>query len=309
MKNIWTKETIRMVKSLSKNEGRERITMVKEQYYLSKDELKKVQQIELEMLVEVDRICKKCNIHYNMAGGTMLGAIRHGGFIPWDDDADIAMLRVEYDKFVKVCETELDHDRFYFQDIHHTEGYRWGYGKIRRKGTEFIRLGQESMPYEQGVFIDIFPMDNVPDGKMKRLFHRHKCFVLRKALWSKVGKENEKNRFVRLIYCIMARESRENLVRKYDVLVEKNRNKKTEMVRILTFPAPKGTCGYYRKWYEEHERYSFEGVELEGPEDYEGWLTYKFGDYMEIPSKEQQKIHPVSRIKLIDEENCHAKEV
>ena len=63
--------------------------------------LRKIQMIQLEMLQEVDRICKKCNIHYNIIAGTLLGAIRHGGYIPWDDDADVAMLRFEYEKFRK----------------------------------------------------------------------------------------------------------------------------------------------------------------------------------------------------------------
>ena len=111
-------------------------------YHLSKKELRDVQLIELEMLIEVDRICRKCGIKYCISAGTMLGAVRHGGFIPWDDDADVAFLRPEYEKFRKACETELDTDKFYFQDYRNTKGYRWGYGKLRRKGTEFIRLNQ-----------------------------------------------------------------------------------------------------------------------------------------------------------------------
>ena len=100
---------------------------------LSKEQLRQLQLIELEMLIEVDRICKKYNIHYNIIAGTLLGAVRNGGFIPWDDDADVAMLRSEYEKFRKVCKEELDKSRFEFQDHRNTRGYRWGYGKIRRK--------------------------------------------------------------------------------------------------------------------------------------------------------------------------------
>ena len=106
-------------------------------------QLRQLQMIELEMLVEVDRICKKCGIQYNIIAGTLLGAVRHGGFIPWDDDADVAMLRPEYEKFRKACKTELDTTRFYFQDHRNTRGYRWGYGKLRRKNTLFLRENQE----------------------------------------------------------------------------------------------------------------------------------------------------------------------
>lgn len=105
--------------------------------------LRQLQMIELEMLIEVNRICKKCGIHYTIIAGTMLGAVRHGGFIPWDDDADIGMLRSEYEKFRIACENELDSSRFYFQDNRNTKGYRWGYGKLRRKGTVFTREFQE----------------------------------------------------------------------------------------------------------------------------------------------------------------------
>lgn len=102
-------------------------------YQIDDAELQKIQEIQKELIAEVDRICKKCGIHYNMVGGTMLGAIRHGDYIPWDDDADIGFLRREYEKFRKACKTELDTDRFYMQDLRDTEGYRWGYGKLRRK--------------------------------------------------------------------------------------------------------------------------------------------------------------------------------
>lgn len=100
---------------------------------LTKEQLRQLQCVQLELLMEVDRICKKCDIQYNIIAGTLLGAIRHGGYIPWDDDADVALLRSEYEKFRNACKTELDKTRFYFQDHRNTKGYRWGYGKLRRK--------------------------------------------------------------------------------------------------------------------------------------------------------------------------------
>ena len=147
---------------------------------LNETTLRQLQMIELEILVEVDRICRKNGIHYSLTGGTLLGAVRHGAFIPWDDDADISMLRKEYVKFQDACKRDLDKERFYFQDIENTPGYRWGYGKVRRKGTVFLRENQEDMPYEQGVFIDIFPRDGIPDGVFLRKFHAMCCFCMRK---------------------------------------------------------------------------------------------------------------------------------
>ena len=82
-----------------------------------KKTLRNLQLTELELLEEVDRICKKCNIHSNIIAGTLLGAVRHGGFIPWDDDADVALLRSEYEKFRKACETELDLSLIHILDV------------------------------------------------------------------------------------------------------------------------------------------------------------------------------------------------
>ena len=127
-----------------------------EKIKLSKKDLRNLQLIELEMIVEVDRICRKNHIKYTLDGGTMLGAVRHKGFIPWDDDADIVFTRHEYAKFYRACKRDLDTERFYFQDMENTPGYRWGYGKVRRKDTIFLREGQEQMPYEQGIFLDVF---------------------------------------------------------------------------------------------------------------------------------------------------------
>ena len=272
-----------------------------EQYFMTPEELKELQEIEVELLEEVDRICTKCNISYNMVGGTMLGTIRHGGHIPWDDDADLGFLRKEYEKFREAVKTELDADRFYFQEIRDTEGYRWGYGKLRRKGTKFTRLNQEFMPYEQGVFIDIFPMDNVPDNGFVRVIHFGCCFLLRKFLWSEVGSRSEKNPVKRLGFKVMNLVPRNTLIKWYEAMIKWNESKQTDMVRILTFPAPKGTYGFYRKWFLQRARYSFSTINLMGAEDYDGYLTHKFGDYMKLPPKEQQKIHPVSELKLLKE--------
>ena len=172
-------------------------SVVREGYQISEEELKQIQSIQLELICEVDRICKKRNIQYNMVGGTMLGAIRHKGYIPWDDDADIGFLREEYEKFRQACKEELNHTKFYFQDCRDTKGYRWGYGKLRRKGTEFIRMQQEFMPYEQGIAIDLMPFDNVPDSEIAKRVHFLICFIYRKIFWSAVGRKIEKNKIKR----------------------------------------------------------------------------------------------------------------
>lgn len=273
----------------------------REGYNLTESELRKLQLIEVEMLIEVDRICKKCGIKYCISAGTMLGAVRHGGFIPWDDDADVAFLRPEYEKFRRACEAELDKSRFYFQDYRNTKGYRWGYGKLRRKGTEFVRLNQEFMPYEQGIFIDIMPYDNVPDNYILRAVNNFQCYIYRKVFWSAVGRR-EAAGIKKAVYELLYKVPEERLYRSYGRFVKKCNRKETKRIRIFAFPVPGKQFGYLRNSFDQLERVEFEGNLLMGMKDYETYLRYKYGDYMELPPLEKRKVHPVSKIKLIDNE-------
>ena len=272
-----------------------------QQYYISEEELRQIQVIQQDLIREVVRICKKCNIHFNMVGGTMLGAIRHKGYIPWDDDADIGFLRTEYEKFRKACKTELNHEKYYIQDLRDTEGYRWGYGKFRRKDTEFIRLNQEFMPYEQGISIDLMPFDNVPDGWLSKRIHFSRCFLYRKLFWSEVGSRTEENPWKRIAYKIMRRIPMKRIIRSYQRFIDSGQRKKTRLVRILTFPTPKGIYGYEREWYTRLSKYRFGDMSLPGARDFDGYLRIKYGNYMELPPEEKRKIHPISKLKLLKE--------
>lgn len=271
----------------------------REGYNLTEEELRELQLVELEMLIEVDRICKKHGIKYCISAGTQLGAIRHKGFIPWDDDADVAFLRTEYEKFRKACETELDSERFYFQDYRNTPGYRWGYGKLRRKDTKFLRLNQEEMPYEQGVFIDIMPYDNVPDGYIVRKLHSLRCFIYRKCFWAPLGKKQEKG-IKKLAYCILDKIPDKKLYESFTKFTERCNRKATKRIRIYTLPVPGNQNGYFRSWFEDVIPTEFEGVQLMGMKNYHDYLSYKYGNYMELPSLEKRKTHPVSQLKLLN---------
>lgn len=265
---------------------------------IDQETLRQIQMIQLEMLIEVDRICKLCKIKYNIIAGTLLGAVRHGGYIPWDDDADVALLRPEYEKFRQAVKTELDSSRFYFQDHRRTKGYRWGYGKLRRKNTIFLREHQEHMPYKQGVFIDIFPLDGVPDNYMLRSLNNFECFCVRKILWSKVGQAAETKRLKRLWYKLLAKIPEHSIWQYYHGMVIRASKKKTRMVRILMFPTPNSEYGYYRSWYENSTDIVFEGIIFKGIKDYDSYLSFKFGEYQKLPPLKERKAHPASAIKL-----------
>ena len=271
------------------------------QYYISEKELRQIQEIQQDLIREVVRICRKCGIHFNMVGGTMLGAVRHKGYIPWDDDADIGFLRAEYEKFREVCKTELNHEKYYIQDLRDTKGYRWGYGKLRRKNTEFVRLGQEFLPIEKGISIDLMPFDNVPDKWVARKIHFFCCFLYRKIFWSAVGSKIEKSPYKRIVYKIMCLMPMDAVIKSYQRFVDVGQRKKTQLVRILTFPTPKGIYGYERKWYTHLAKYQFGEMTLPGAYDYDGYLHTKYGNYMELPPVEKRKMHPVSKLKLLEE--------
>ncbi|SKB66149.1 lipopolysaccharide cholinephosphotransferase [Lachnospiraceae bacterium] len=272
---------------------------------LDEDKLHKIHKVELELLQEFDRVCKKNNLHYTVTGGTLLGAVRHGGFIPWDDDADVVMLREDYDKFQKICKRDLDHSKFYFQDIETTPGYRWGYGKLRRKDTVFLREGQEGMPYEQGIFMDIFPRDGIPDGKIAGKVHTFLCFCLRKIMWSEVGKTREPNRIIRLVYRLVSHIPQKTIVWMYRKLIGYSNHKETKLVRALTFPLPKRLAGkgYLRKWYNNYQPIQFEDITVQAEANYLDWLKAEFGDYMALPPVEKRKSHPVTQLRFPEEGN------
>lgn len=263
--------------------------------------LRRLQLTELETLLEIDRVCEKNGIRYAIIAGTMLGAVRHGDFIPWDDDADVAMTRDEYERFREACERDLDHERFEFQDDRATPGYRWGYGKLRRKGTLFLREHQEHMPYDQGVFVDVFPLDAVPDSPVGRTIWNVRCWAVRKVLWARVGKVAESRALVRGAYALLDLIPERRALGWLNRLVARAGRTQSDWVRILMFPTPNREYGYQRRWYETTEPATFCGHVFPGVSDAHGYLSFKFGDYMTLPPEGERKTHPVSAIRLPEE--------
>ena len=272
------------------------------EYQLSAEELKKLQRIELEMLIELDRICRKHGIAYSLDGGTLLGAVRHKGFIPWDDDVDVIMLRPEYGRFRAACEQELDTRRFFLQDYKSDPGYRWGYEKLRRNGTEHVRLGQEALKQRTGVFIDIFVADHVPDSYLLRRVHHAVCFCIRKVLYAPLGAVNAPSGFLRGWYGLLAKIPRDVPFHVRNCLASASNRRKTELASHYTLEYPKHCrYGLPRKCFDEMADMEFEGRTFRGFKEYDPYLKMLYGNYMELPPLEQRKPHlSVSKLKLID---------
>lgn len=262
--------------------------------------LRKLQLIELEMIIEVDRICRKYNISYSLDGGSLLGAIRHDGFIPWDDDVDIVMLRKEYKKFYKACQKELDTERFFLQDYRTDKNYLWGYSKMRRNNTVFLREGQEHVKCHTGVCIDIFLYDNVPDNSLLRRLHLFLCYCIRKGQYSEVGRKTEKSPFMRLWYSLISKIPRDFWFRLIERIAKKTNRRKTKLARHMTYPYRK-ECRYGlpRECFDEYIEKDFEGHSFKIFKKYDLYLTTLYGDYMKLPPPDKRKVHPASRVELL----------
>ena len=270
---------------------------------LSKEDLRKLQLIQTEMLAEVDRICRKHDIQYSLDGGTLLGAVRHKGFIPWDDDADIVFTRHEYANFFRACKKDLDTERFFLQEYRTDKNYRWGYAKLRRKGTEYIRLNQEQMKYKTGVCIDLFVNDNVPDQYLLRKLYYGINFCIRKVLYSELGRLVSPNCMLRAWYSILYKIPREWMFRLRNILAAICNQKPTKLVSHLMWTYPRKECKYGMpaSCFQKYQDIEFEGMMFRGFVDYDTYLKLLYKDYMQIPPEDKRSgSSQASCIKLID---------
>ncbi len=275
---------------------------------LSPEQFRKMQLTELDMLVEFDRVCRKHNIEYVLFGGSLLGAVRHKGYIPWDDDADIGMLRNDYEKF-KEYMNEMDSSICYFQDHETDQEYRWGYGKLRRTGSKYVRVGQEHLKCKTGIFVDIFPMDDIPQSLIGQILQDWHCYCLRKMLWSEVAKYNEKG-FWKIWFSLLSKIPVSVPFSQLRMYERKSKKNSKNRVRCLAFPAT-GTLykknpiskryGMPKSWFTDRKEYIFEGKKLFSSRDYDTVLKYIYGDYMKIPDEKGREQHsPFSEIKFPD---------
>lgn len=259
---------------------------------ITDDILKQLQNIQLECLIELDRICKENNIKYSLDGGSLLGAVRHKGFIPWDDDIDLIMLRSDYERFFEICKKELDSDRFFLQEHRTDPHYCVGYPRIRRNGTVYQRAGHEHMKYHDGVFIDLFVLDNVPDNPLLRALHRYACFCIRKILWSKTGKKLAPTLLQRIWFSLVALIPSNFAFGCNDIIARTCNERKTKLIRHNTHPYPNPKiCGYGipSELLDEFTELEFEGRSFPAVKEYDKYLTMLYGDYMKLPPKEKQK--------------------
>ena len=165
-----------------------------------KDSLRRVQQTELDILEVVHNICVENNLKYSIAYGTLIGAVRHHGFIPWDDDIDICMPREDYERFIKIWPS-YQFDGYILQNLDTDEDFTQNFTKIRKKNTTFLQKGEEKYKYNKGIFIDIFPGDRVPNSSIKRKIQY--VYMAVNLLYSRKIKSRSSNKIISLIENIL----------------------------------------------------------------------------------------------------------
>lgn len=270
---------------------------------LSKEQLQKLRRVEIEITNEIDRICKKHNIQYFIAGGTLLGAVRHKGFIPWDDDMDVYMYRSEYEKFCAICQEEMDDTRFFWQTQETDRHYRWTYGKLRRKDTLYVREGQEHMKFFQGIFVDVIPFDKRSENLRLWSVQDHICRMWRRVLWSPVGARNEEKKVLKLWYSILSVIPRDwvySAYKKSATHYNKSSSKKYFSFNV-TWEHPYKD-GIDEEWIKKTVELPFEDCIYPVPQNYHEFLRFYYDEYMKYPPVEERHGNcPVSSIKFYDE--------
>lgn len=255
-------------------------------------DIRKLQQAILIIMDEIHRICQEHNITYSICGGTLLGAVRHEGFIPWDDDLDIMMIRSEYERFISICKKELSTEKFYLQTQDTDEYYAFAFAKIQLKGTLFLEEWALNVDIPKGIFVDIFPLDNLPVRKKLFLKVNH---VLKNMLWVKCGygtREHQK----RISYWIIQLIS-------FPISIKRIKNIRFKLITTYN----KGITGqyfssdypnviYYTEWFLQMKLYNFENRNYFGICKAQEYLTDQYGNYRELPPIEERRSHSVCDI-------------
>lgn len=263
-----------------------------------------LQKCQLDILINTVEALDKLGLKYCLIGGTLLGAVRHKGFIPWDDDIDIGMPREDYDKFAIIAKDHLSKGLFY-QDKDSDVNYPYNFAKIRKDNTLFIQKPLKGIDMHHGVYIDIFPLDYSSNNRKKQARHIKKVILLNFISISKTLSKSEKNqsfakklevlilRIMQLLGGKMVLKMLNKNMRAYTNteymgnLIGLKRTK--ELMQIDIFTDENGDYG----------EIDFEGVKFKAPIKVDEYLTQIYGDYMQLPPENQRvSHHQTDKIKL-----------
>jgi len=264
--------------------------------------IKTIQSLEIETLKEIDRICVKHNIKYFLAGGSLLGAVRSGGSIPWDDDLDIGFLREEYEKFRKVCESELD-DKFEFSSPFNGSGSHYTIEKVRLKSTYFSTNYSSKNIYPDGIFIDLLIYDQTSNCKLLRYLQTlvlaiiYDCIIVR---WYNQARRNWHYHLTKFLLPILRIFPWCFYHGFFEFFVKLFKNKKNATLLIDSVGKKLKDGPLPKKGLEDTVYVDFDGIKAPIPVDYTGYLNYAYGpNYMNKPNLSNRRCpHNFARIDL-----------
>ncbi len=254
---------------------------------MANEMLKSIHSIQLDMLKVVDEICTKHNIRYYAIGGTCLGAIRHKGFIPWDDDIDIGMPRVDYKRFLEVAEEELDQG-FFLQTYKSDENYFYSYAKLRNSNTTFIEESLKNLRLNHGMFIDIFPLDGIGNNKFIGMINAKIIKVYHYILCLKMIPEYRLgNSIGKHVKGLLAWVSKDKINKRIEAASSKRDYDSSKYV-VNYFGAYGRREIVPRFIFGEGIDLEFEDIQIKVPKHYDSYMTRIYGNYMELPPPEKR---------------------
>lgn len=249
--------------------------------FLVTEKRKKIWKVELELLEKFDEVCKKYHLTYFAEYGTMLGAVRHHGFVPWDDDIDLMMFRDDYMKLQEIAPYEFQ-EPYFFQNTY-TDLIVWGFSKLRDDRTTAIEFTDMSPDFHQGIFIDINPLDDTPDGKD---FSQNILQVQREAWQTVVNSERMRYYVSEGVPFALGSDILEELLnlpvrerfREFENL-NLSYFGTSERVNFIVSEICKRSRSRLREWYSEMIDMPFEYTTIPVPAGYDEILKIQYGDY------------------------------
>ncbi len=263
--------------------------------------LKKVQSVELGILKDFMELCDKNHLKYFGIAGTGIGAIRHKGFIPWDDDIDIALPRADYERFLKLAKKHLS-DQYIVLNCETNENYPLMTTRLMKKGTVFREEALKNIDCPLGIFLDIYPFDNVSDDpklfkkRMRQAWFYSKLLILRSIPFPVLGFKGPKAKIVHAICAcvhvamVVLRISKRKLYKKCKAVSTRYNHIETKRIDFLCDTTPYMNI-YRKKDVFPLKKMPFEDVMLNFPNNMHDNLTNMYGDYMQLPPVEKRKNH------------------
>lgn len=250
--------------------------------------LKKLQSVETEILVAFDKFCTEHDIKYSLYAGTALGAVRHGGFIPWDDDIDVCMSRDNYEKFLKVYrENEIEGYTLQGTD---SPNYEYiNFSKIRKNGTKYGGKLDMGLYENNGIYMDIFPIDKVPSDK--KLMKKVLFYTKIRMVYTRGYAFTKGSAFLRLVskmMLLLPRKTQLKIRNKYEKKILKYKDLKENFI-CMSLSCPEGLNIFYpQNMLDEYTTIKFGDREFSISTNWDGMLKANFGDYMKLPPEEDR---------------------